>query len=464
MVGQLGYFEALRANYLEWQGRYTSSSILFLAGYLSPSAFLVWYWLIPTSVILSVGASSYVLMYYLNRFALELAFTRRQIFVASLVHTSIYLVSLDRPSEVVYWFSGSITYQVANVFFTLLLAVLVRLYFAQSITEKCFFFVTSVAFLLFIVGCNETILVTTLAMLAFSMFLVWSQTEKHTGSYRIMLACLLVIGVIASLVVILAPGNSLRIQYEENTWGWHKANSVSDLLQAGIRDITWVAISSLRWLLAQPYHAFGILIGLAWTSRLSWLVQVDINNPRLLWLSIISFVLVVAAAFPSFALGILPPERTRASIYLIFWLSFIPSGVALMKHYRWELHGRGFKTALKVALVGSILLNPHYVAAVQDFKDAVLYRLQVHERQMIVNSAVHEGNRDLVVPKLKRVPATIHVRDLSEDITHYYNRSYALYFGLNSIVAQGDQDTSRLVQQLKEQVRSQINSLAFWKQ
>jgi hypothetical protein len=353
---------------------------------------------------------------------------------------------------------------VANVFFTLLLAVLVRLYFAQSISEKCFFFVTSVAFVLFIVGCNETILVTTLAMLAFSMFWVWSQTEKHTGSYRIMLACLLVIGVIASLVVILAPGNSLRIQYEENRWGWHKANSVSDLLQAGIRDITWVAISSLRWLLAQPYHAFGILIALAWASRLWWRVQADINNPRLLWLPIISFVLVVAAAFPSFALGILPPERTRASIYLIFWLSFIPSGVALMKHYRWELHGRGLNTALKVALVGSILLNPHHVAAVQDFKDAVLYRLQVHERQMIVNSAVHEGNRDLVVPKLMRVPATIHVRDLSEDTTHYYNRSYALYFGLNSIVAQGDQDTSRLVRQLKEQVHSQINSLAFWKQ
>lgn len=80
--GQLGYFAALRTNYLTWQGRYTSSSILFLAGYLSPtSAVLDWYWLLPTSLILSVGASTYVLLRYTNRFVLESAFTRRQIFV-----------------------------------------------------------------------------------------------------------------------------------------------------------------------------------------------------------------------------------------------------------------------------------------------------------------------------------------------------------------------------------------------
>src|SRR5215831_4124175 len=33
--GQPGFFEAFKTNYFKWQGRYTSSSILFLAGYLS---------------------------------------------------------------------------------------------------------------------------------------------------------------------------------------------------------------------------------------------------------------------------------------------------------------------------------------------------------------------------------------------------------------------------------------------
>ena len=82
---------------------------------------------------------------------------------------------------------------------------------------------------------------------------------------------------------------------------------------------------------------------------------------------------------------------------------------------------------------------------------------------MIVNSAVHMGRRDVVVPKLMRVPATIHVRDLSEDSTNYYNRAYASYFGADSIVVQGEGDTSHLVRQLKRKLNLRLSSLAFWK-
>ena len=106
-----------------------------------------------------------------------------------------------------------------------------------------------------------------------------------------------------------------------------------------------------------------------------------------------------------------------------------------------------------------------YSQAIQDFKDAVLYRLQLHERERIVNNAILEGRRDVVVPRLMRVP--IHISstrlDLSEDKSYYYNECYASYLGVNSIIARGDGDTSRIVRQLKDKVNSQIDSLAFWR-
>ena len=67
-----GYFGALKANYLQWQGRYASSSILFLSGYLNPTAVLHWYWVVPTSLILAAVLSIYILLHSFNRFVLVL--------------------------------------------------------------------------------------------------------------------------------------------------------------------------------------------------------------------------------------------------------------------------------------------------------------------------------------------------------------------------------------------------------
>ena len=116
---ELGYFEAVRWFYYQWQGRYAANDILHLIGYLDYLTLLTWYWLVPISLILAIIFSTYVLLDALNRFVLESALRRSQVVVASILLTSIYLVSLDRPSEVLYWLSASVTYQLANVLVTI---------------------------------------------------------------------------------------------------------------------------------------------------------------------------------------------------------------------------------------------------------------------------------------------------------------------------------------------------------
>jgi hypothetical protein len=463
---ELGYIEAIKWIYLQWQGRYAANELLQLAGYLDYLTLLTWYWVGPTTLILAIIFSSYVLLNALNRLVLESALRRSQVVVASIVLTSIYLVSLDRPSEVLYWLSASVSYQLANVLVTILLATLIHFNFAKTKAKKFFLFAASGLLVLLVVGLNEVIMAVILSFLGLSVLsLCFSQYDNRISSYKVILTCLLVIAIIGSLVVILAPGNSIRIQVEENTWGWNQANSIWELLQAGFSTTIWAVISTMRWLLTQPYHCFAIFLALVLAGSFSRGVQEYIESKWLLWVPIISFALVWVAAFTCFYLGIKPPARAIACIYVVFWLSFIPSGVVLMRYHSWELHGRGLKTILKIALVGSMLLHPHHTQAMGDFKDAVLYRLQLQERERIVSSAIQEGRRDVVVPRLMRVPATFYLPDLdlSEDKSSYYNKCYTLYRGLDSIVARGEGDTSRLIRELKGTIRSQMDWIVRWR-
>jgi hypothetical protein len=381
---------------------------------------------------------------------------------ASLILTSIYLLSLERPSEVIFWLSGAVTYQLANALLTLMAAILIRLYFAESRAKRLVLFAASAVMVVLVVGHNETAMTVTLSSLALTvMCLSLSNDNNRFREYSRLLIGLLVIGILATLVVILAPGNRVRIEFEEQVWGMKRADSIFEVLQAGLSAFMWTALSSLRWIVIQPYHCFAVLLALVATSQFPKAVQEYIENKSLLWIPVAGFIVICAASFTSFYLGISPPIRTIAGIYFAFWLTFIPSGLVLMKRSGWNLHGRGVVTVLQIALVGSLLLHPHFPQSIQELKDIVLYRLQLQERERLVSKAISGGNRDIVVPKLSRLPATIHYRDLSEDKSHYYNTCYAKYRGVDSIVARGDGDPSRLAHDFKEKVSSRLHRLIF---
>jgi hypothetical protein len=406
--------------------------------------------------------SVHVLLRAVNAFVLQSAFRKSETVTASIVLTSMYLLSLDKPSEVIYWFSGAITYQLANVLFTLFLATLVSLFFAKTRVRRFLLLTASLLLLLLIVGLNETSMVLALSTLGLSvLYLFSSHNEEPAKSYRVMLMSVLIVGAMASLFVICAPGNSVRLQFETQLWGWNQADSISELLQAGFNALIWAAISSLRWIVTKPYHCFAILLVLAATSNFPRRVEEYIGSNFLLWFPVIGFALMWLTAFTSFYLGFSPPARTIASIYVVFWLSFIPSSLALMRRYGWVLQGRGLIAVLKVGLVGSMLLHPNHPLAEQNLRDAVLYRLQLQERDRLVSKAIEEGHRDIVVPRLIRVPAILRVGDLGGDKSS--NGCYASYRNIDSIVARGDGDTSEIVREFKKKVSDQISRVVPWR-
>ena len=73
---KLGYWGALRNFYQIMSGRYASMGIELLPGYFDHSAFLAWYWVVPTTIILATLFSTYILLNTLNTFVLAATFTR----------------------------------------------------------------------------------------------------------------------------------------------------------------------------------------------------------------------------------------------------------------------------------------------------------------------------------------------------------------------------------------------------
>jgi hypothetical protein len=460
---QHGYWGGLWNFYRIMSGRYASMGIEMLPGYLGHSTFLSWYWLAPTIVILSTLASTYVLLDTVNTFLLDASLRRSHVVGVAVTYTSMYLVGLEQPSQVLYWLTGSVNYQLANVLFVLLLAAMIRCYLSASTAASVAYFITSLALVVLAVGHNETTMVLTLGVLSLAALFAFLQGSRdRTQARAAMMVGLLVVGIVAALVVALAPGNAVRARYEEQVWGSHKADSLMELVQAGVSTVVWATSSTLRWTATQPSYWLAVFLSLAASRRLPPAIQRRLEHRSLLWLPAIGFVLIAATALPSFYVGRAPAARTTASIYLVFWLSFVVSGVVLMRRYSWDLRGSGTANVLRVALVVSILFHPKHTQAIEDFRDAALYRLQLRERDQMVTEAIQENRLNIALPKLMRLPPTIHFRDLSDDKSYYYNECFASYTGLQSVVADGETDTVRIARSFKDRVRLQIKRLVPW--
>jgi hypothetical protein len=168
-LARLGYSASLKSYYLEWTGRYASASIALLSGYLGHSTFLTWYWLWPISLIVVTLASTYVLLQTNNGAVLDSGLQRSDVVTAAIVLTSTYLLGVEQPNEIIYWFTASTAYQLANILFVLLLATLIRLCVADGGLARGVWFVTAGVLACIIVGQNELVLVLTVGVLGLFM-------------------------------------------------------------------------------------------------------------------------------------------------------------------------------------------------------------------------------------------------------------------------------------------------------
>ena len=199
-----GFWKTQVSNYMGWQGRYFSEALLSINPLVIRS-FLI-YKLIPLMLLM-------MLFHALYQLVGELAgkyYKKRKIFIAALSLLTLYIFNMSSVAQGFYWYSGAMTYQLANILMVYLCVYIIRLHKIQQIGKIMLGTLLCCILVLAIAGLNESSMLL-LVLLILSM-LIWNVYKTQKVNW--ILFTLFIASLIGMYFVVTSPGNSVRIFVE----------------------------------------------------------------------------------------------------------------------------------------------------------------------------------------------------------------------------------------------------------
>src|SRR5688500_7605569 len=121
----------------------------------------------------------------------------------------LYLFQLEDVYDSLYRFTALLTYQAGTLFG--MIAARFFIYYEQKGKKNKTVFTVGLTFMVLAVGTNEVSML--IVLIASSVLFLYQKINKKMASTAYLVA--LVIGIIASVVVVVAPGNGLRMESED---------------------------------------------------------------------------------------------------------------------------------------------------------------------------------------------------------------------------------------------------------
>jgi hypothetical protein len=420
----LGFLGAQQYWYQNWAGRYTfnaTSTALFMLGDL----FQV-YRRAPVVLLIATWLSFSFLTARIARGRLPTPFG----LLLGGIWTLLFIAGVPDPAQTFYWMPGSFPYQMANVFLTVLLGLLIwRETTAESEFPRRLIFVVSSLLVAAIIGTNEVSLLLTLTILAGGAFHA-IRTRRDSRAFWV---ALLAIAIGAALVSVLAPGNQQRYAGIEHDPLLRPAPWLAVLLY-----LPWVALRILYWLsnLGLWASAFVLLVTTFHAAR-TRLYAGGRFRKAFVFLPAIWIGLIFALNALGFLINRYPlPERAESVIYLLFLLGWYPSFI-ILGHFlagdRIPLADRRLVAPAAALLLVSLLGTPNVFEAYKDVYRGYRYAREMRERVEAIQGATSRGETDIVVPSLSRPPRTLFATDLATDPDNHRNQCLRQYYRLRSI-------------------------------
>jgi hypothetical protein len=329
--------------------------------------------------------------------------------------------------QVLYWRPGQVTYLTPLVLFSLALAWLVKITNQKSVHLNLYAFVLAI-FAFFVGGLSETISALNIALIAFILLGVYVYQKNASRKFLLTLLPALLVGTFLALVAMfLAPANALRINPE---------NATPSILEVLLRslDFTYAFLLGSFKALPVPYIAF---IGIF--TLVAYLFFVENKTPseylRVAWLLIliplITYLLIFTAFAPSAYGQSYPVERVRFPAHFILNVALIALSICiayLLSHLKLP----AFTNHIAFALAILVLLYPFWMARVplQNYEYRRLWSKRWDERQVMIYTAINNGETDLLIPALDGYEGT---KELDAFPTYWANKCAANYYGVNSI-------------------------------
>jgi Family of unknown function (DUF6056) len=412
IVREKGIWQAQWEIRQTWSGRYTS----MLLASINPLVFgsFAAYKALAFSLLALLGLT---MGYFVNAF---LGHTRplRQVALLSLAWLALYLGFMPVVSQVVYWMSGSLSYQVAHIALLWLFGRLLQPAPAGAFPVARL--LTDGLLVLFISGLNETAMALLLYLLAGLLLLGW-WVSRRADKYLLVLLVLTAIGV---AFVVLAPGNAARsAAYPQ------QGQLFFSLAYAGA-----VALNnSFNWLTFGPVLLFtALFIPFAWRVQ-AWPLSWQKIHPVFTWLFF--YGALVCCFFVSYySKGDHAPPRVQDTIYLVFltgWFGNIFHTVKFLAAQGWVMPAWPGYVVWLLWLLGLVWLwqgpRSHIRTA---WEDLVSGRAARYDQEMKARYDLLKNSECQVcpIPEVKNIPATIFFEEIPADTT-WKNRYFSEYFG-----------------------------------
>ncbi|MGV3503782.1 MAG: DUF6056 family protein [Adhaeribacter sp.] len=411
LVREKGIWQAQWEIRQTWSGRYAS----MLLGAFNPLVFGSFTaYKVLAFVLLALLALA--LQYFAGGW-LGLRLNARQTTLVSLTGLALYLGFMPVVSQVVYWLSGAMSYQVAHIALLFLFGRLLRNRrqgFAASTL------LADGLLVLFIAGSNETAMALLCYLLAGLLLFSW-WLKRRIASY---LLTLLVLAALGALFVALAPGNAVRsAEYPQ------QGQLLFSLGYAGA-----VALNnSFNWLVFGPVLLVTALLIPAGSQIKSWPENWRRIHPLFTWLFFYG-ALLTCFFVSYYSKGDHAPPRVQGTIYLVFLIGWFGN----VFHTAQFLASRGWQPrpwpSYAIVLLWLLIFlwmwqspRSHLATAWSDLASG---RAARYDQEMQARYARLRASDCQVcpIPAVQNIPATIFFEEIPADTT-WKNRYFSAYFG-----------------------------------
>lgn len=418
-VRELGFLQFQVNTFMGWSGRYAATLLGSLHPLLAGNGILYALELLLLSALQFLGL--YLVMTRISE-ALNL---NRMKWLFTFGFIAVYCIGLSDISGAYFWLPGALAFQLPST-----LLIFLGLVYTNILRQKGnlrLYVIPAFLLIIFIIGLNEIAMVVTLVMTGS----IWTWDVFIGRRQEKVTFMLFLLAALASAVVIIAPGNSSRMEGAEfmPTLG----SALADSFRASIHFVK-------EWLIRTPILPVSILI-------LPWLLRAvesrkdnAIGTIHPAWVVTGSALTLFAGFFSSiYPLGAYPPPRAINLLWFIFmagWFIFLWTGaVFLVKRY--HVRARRLPIVLTIAMLMVISLQLYMPnPLLRAWKDLVSGKASCakEEFQARVSAVRSNTNRTLILPPLSCQPKSLIRNDLTEDPGAWENRFFAVYFEKDSVI------------------------------
>jgi hypothetical protein len=403
-----GLLDAIQSYYLNWGGRFTSYVLVFLLTPLQwgENSALCWltYLQLGMFLCLCFGISRIWVSTGQNKTLRGLSFGLLTIF---------WWAYLPRPVELLFWFTGSMTYLpgLLGIYFWYHLNRAVRL---QGITQR-----TSWAVLPFVIaGTNELNVVLMFFVLSWCIYISKENRKKLFPPVFFFL--------IGTGFALLSPGNNGRSNFFEIASGLPVHDIGFTLKQSSI--LAFHSISNL--LFKTPILLIGTVLG--------FIPSETEKKKRHIGLIVIASILVPIALYTPFCFGTgqtSPPDRVNNVVFLSesFLLLLLCRGILINRLKQ----NKFIVLAIAAGLICLILPGNRIQSAWRDvLKVEDFQAQQISRREFIEETKVKSDSSMITFTEIQSPPYTLYYGDLSKNPDDHFNQGFARYHNINEVKMQ----------------------------